>query len=193
MKLSEKLILTDVDGCLLDWQYSFFCWMEKRGYRPEKQNEYDIGETFGISKQESKILVRRFNESAAIGWLTPFRDAVHIVKKLHNEYGFVFRCITSLSTDEYAGKLRRSNLYSLFGENVFEDVICLDCGADKDDALMPYKDTGCFFIEDKPENALTGHRLGLQPILIAHEHNRDFIHSDIPRVNTWREIGDLIV
>ena len=33
---------------------------------------------------------------------------------------------------ENAQKLRKRNLSKLFGKNTFEDVICLDTGADKD-------------------------------------------------------------
>jgi len=191
-KLSEKLILTDADGVLCDWQYGFFRWMREKGYEPVVHSEYDIGKIFNLPKIEAKALVRSFNESAAIGYLPSFRDSIKYVRKLHEEHGFVFHCITSLSLDEYAGRLRRKNLEALFGETVFEKVECLDCGADKDDALLPYKDSGCFFIEDKPENCDVGINLGLNSILIAHDHNSDYKGS-APRVKNWREIYEMIV
>jgi FMN phosphatase YigB (HAD superfamily) len=193
MKLNEKLILTDVDGVLLDWQYGFFRWMKQHGHEVINHRVYDIGETFGLEKSYAKSLVRTFNESAAMGWLPQFRDSIKYVRKLHEDHGFVFHCITSLSLDEYAGKLRKKNLEALFGKTVFEKIQCLDCGADKDDALLPYKDSGCVFVEDKPENAISGINVGLNSILIQHAHNENFSDPRIQKVKNWREIYEMIV
>ena len=83
------------------------------------------------------------------------------------------------------------NLRKLFGDTAFTRVLCIDTGADKDEALAPYKDSGLMWIEDKPENALVGHNLGLESILIEHAHNMDFKHDDIPVVKGWEEIFEL--
>ena len=193
MKLSDKLILVDCDGVLLDWKYGFFRWMRERGFEAVQTGEYDIAITFDIHKDRAKELVRHFNESAAIGWLPQFRDAVKYVRKLHEDHGFIFHCITSLSTDTYAGKLRVKNLEALFGKTVFEKVECLECGADKDEALLPYKDSGCIWVEDKEENALAGQKIGLNSLLIAHDFNENFDDPSITKVQNWREIHDMVV
>lgn len=193
MKLSDKLILVDCDGVLLDWKYGFFRYMKQHGYEPINYCEYDIAKTFELESDYTYSLVRHFNESAAMGWLPPFRDAVKYVRKLHEDHGYIFHCITSLSTDEYAGKLRKKNLEAVFGKTVFEKIECLDCGADKDDALKPYADSGCVWIEDKPENAVAGERVGLNSILIAHDHNEGFEHPFITKVQNWRQIHDMLV
>jgi FMN phosphatase YigB (HAD superfamily) len=192
MKLNEKLILVDCDGVLVDWKYGFFRWMRKRGYEPVVHGEYDISETFGISKAKSKALVQNFNESAAIGWLPQFRDSVKYVRKLHEDHGFIFHCITSLSKDVYAGKLREKNIQALFGKTAFERIECLDCGADKDEALEPYRDSGCFWVEDKIENAVAGSNIGLQGVLIEHDHNKNAVSKGILRVKNWKEIYEMI-
>lgn len=193
MKLSDKLILVDADGVLLDWFHSFAEWMNFHGYPIVMNDEYQIEKTFDIPKEKAKALARHFNESARIEYLPPFRDAIKYVKKLHEEHGYVFHCITSLSTDPYAGDLRRKNIRRLFGETAFEKIICLDTGADKDEALAEYKDSGCCWLEDKAENAELGHHMGLNAVLMAHGHNKDFLHDDIPVVNNWKEFYDLIV
>lgn len=193
MKLSDKVILTDCDGVLLDWQYGFFRWMRALGFEPIFDGEYDIAKTFDIDEKDAKSYVLQFNESAAIGWLPQFRDAVKYVRMLHEDHGYIFHCITSLSTDQYAGKLRTKNLEALFGKTVFEKIECLECGADKDDALKPYADTGCLWIEDKPENAVIGEQLGLNSILIEHDHNENFEHPFITKVQNWREIYEMLV
>lgn len=189
---TDKLILVDCDGVLLDWKYAFYKWMAENDYKIVKEGVYDVAETFGITKEQSKQLVRQFNESARIGFLPGLRDAIKYVKKLHSE-GYIFHCITSLSTDYYAGKLREQNLEKLFGYGVFEKIVCLDCGADKDDGLLPYKDSGCIWVEDKPKNAELGVEYGLRSVLIEHLFNADFSHPEIQKVKNWKEIYESIV
>ena len=113
----KKIILTDADGVLLNWEYAFTCWMEDKGYQqqPGANYEYNIAKRFNVeSNNKGHKLVKQFNESAAMGFLPALRDAVHYVKKLHEEAGYEFHCITSMSTDAYAFKLRRMNLEKLF-------------------------------------------------------------------------------
>jgi hypothetical protein len=81
------------------------------------------------------------------------------------------------------------NLEKLFGETAFEELVCLDTGADKDEALKPYKDSGLYWIEDKLSNAVTGLDLGLKPILIEHGFNMlDDIPKGMTKVVNWKEI-----
>ena len=190
----QKLILVDADGVLLNWEYAFAIWMEQHGHEKQPGSEfvYDIGERYGISRDQGRKLIKLFNESAAIGFLPPLRDAMYYVKRLHEEHGYVFHCITSLSLDANAGKLREMNLRKLFGDTVFEQIICLDTGADKHDALSEYQDSGCWWIEDKPENADVGLALGLKSVLVEHGHNMNH-ECPYPVVKNWKEIYGIIV
>lgn len=191
----KKVILTDADGVLLNWEYAFNCWMEQHGHSHVDGGNlmYDIGKRYNISKDQGKQLIKIFNESAAIGFLPALRDSMYYVKRLHEEHGYVFHCITSLSLDENAGKLRKMNLEKLFGKTAFEKVICLDTGADKDSALAPYKDSGLFWIEDKLENAEVGLKLGLRSVLVEHGFNmNDSIKPGIKKVVNWKEIYEYI-
>jgi FMN phosphatase YigB (HAD superfamily) len=190
----NKLILTDADGVLLDWEWAFKVWMTERGYQFQeagKNNYYLHYHYKDTTKEEIKKLVKFFNESAAIGFLPALRDSVHYVKRLHEEHGYQFRVITSLSLDKNAGRLREMNLRKLFGDAI-ESVICLDTGADKDEALAPYKDSRLYWIEDKPENADVGQKLGLTSILIEHGHNMDHL-CVYPIVKNWREVYEIII
>lgn len=188
MDLAKKLILVDADGVLLDWFYTFAAWMNQHGHSIVKNDSYCLTETFDIPKPVMKEYVRYFNESARIEYLPPFRDAVKYVRKLHEDHGFVFHCITSLSTDSYAAELRRKNIHRLFGKSAFERITCLETNAAKDEALAEYKDSGCFWIEDKAENAIAGLNAGLTPILMEHGHNETFQHEQILKVQSWRQI-----
>jgi hypothetical protein len=128
-----------------------------------------------------------------MGFLPALRDAMYYVKRLHEEHGYVFRCITSMSLDPNAYKLRKMNLEKLFGKTAFEELVCLDTGAEKDAALEPYRDSGLYWIEDKLENAVLGLDLGLKSILMEHGFN---MHDDIPegmtKVVNWKEIYEHI-
>ena len=90
MKLCDKVILTDCDGVLLDWEYSFSNYMKDHGHIKKVDDVYDLAIAYDIPKADMKAFVRMFNESSNIGSLTPFRDAIKYVRKLHEEHGFVF-------------------------------------------------------------------------------------------------------
>jgi hypothetical protein len=189
----DKVILTDCDGVLLNWEYAFTTWMERHGYvvDPKNPESYDVGDRYGLLKAKKQELVKFFNESSAIGFLPPLRDAMYYVDLLHRKHGYVFHMITSLSLDPFAQELRIKNTKKLFGETAFERFIFCDTGADKDEALEPYRDTGHLWIEDKIENAELGVSLGLESILIEHGHNMHY--NKVPLMQTWKEVYDYIV
>ena len=191
--IRDKVIMVDCDGVLLDWEYAFDVWMRHHGHTIKQKGDYEVSVRYGIDN--AKQMIRMFNESAAIGFLPPLRDAIHYVKKLHEEHGYVFHAITSLSNDPNAQKLRTINLERLFGESTFEKYVYLDTGADKDQALKPYEGSECFWIEDKPENALVGAALGLESLLVSHQHNQNFNNDStyrVQRVENWKEIYSII-
>ena len=192
--MKNKIILTDVDGVLLDWEYSFDVYLRTHGFNKVEggQFKYDISKRYGIDKEQGKKLIKIFNESAHVGFLPPLRDAMYYVKRLHEEHGYVFHAITSLSSNPDAQELRKMNLRKLFGETAFEKFVILDTGADKDDALEPYRGSGLWWVEDKVVNCQVGHDLGLKPLLMEHGHNMDYEDPNIPRVKNWREIYSMV-
>lgn len=190
----KKIILTDADGVILDWEYAFDVWMQQHGFQKQDGGQfvYNIGKRYGIDMDQGKKLIKIFNESAAIGFLPPLRDAMYYIKRLHEEHGYVFHCITSLSKDENAQELRTMNLRKLFGNTAFTKFIYLDTGADKDEVLEQYRGKNYYWVEDKITNALAGHKVGLKSLLMEHGHNMDFEHAEIPRVTSWKEIYERI-
>ena len=190
--MNDKIIVVDCDGVLLDWEHSFKLWMKEKGYEVKNDVEYSMAKSYEMEKPEMKKLIRHFNESATMCCLPPLRDAVKYVRKIHEELGYVFHCITSMTLDRHANKLREQNLSNLFGETAFEKVQCLDTGADKDDALLPYLDSGCIWVEDKIKNAELGDRLGMSAILMKHDHQNDYTNDAIPAVESWKEIYEML-
>lgn len=191
---NESIILTDVDGVLLNWIHGFDIWMAKRGFKLQEEFKYDynMAKRYDISEDYAWEIIKRFNDSAAIRNLPPLRDAIKYVRKLHEEHGFVFHVITSLSLDEDACMLRIENLENLFGKGVFERYVFCDTGAHKRDRLIEYKDTGLFWIEDNYDNCVDGAEVGLEPLLMNHYFNTH-IKSEFPRVFTWKDIHDHIL
>ena len=189
--MKDNIILVDCDGVLCDWEYAFTQFMHHKGFPTINDSVYNVGERFGFSREQGHTFVEEFNASAAIAFLPPLRDAVYYMKRLHMLHGYQFHCITSLSTNKYAQKLRTQNLELLFGKDLLDDFIYLPCGADKDDVLAKYKDTGCFWIEDKPKNAQVGLDMGLDSILVAHDHNSEEVN--IPRYWKWKHIYKHII
>ena len=104
----------------------------------------------------------------------------------------MFHAITSLSLNRHAVRLREQNLAKLFGNTAFEKVICLDTGADKDEALEPYRGSGCWWVEDKVTNADLGIDMGLRSILVEHGHNMNY-KGEAALVKNWKEIYNLII
>jgi len=190
----DRLILVDADGVLLDWEWAFNVWMQEHGFEevPGSKFNYDMAVRYNIPKEQVKKLIRIFNESAAIGFLPAQRDAMYYIKRLHEEFGFRFHAITSLSLDPNAQKLREMNIHKLFGPTAFERIVCLDTGAHKDEALEEYEGTGCWWIEDKPENAEAGYRAGLKCLLLEHGHNMNHYHEGITLVKNWKEIYQVV-
>jgi len=189
--MKKKTMVVDCDGVLMNWEYAFNLYMEEHGFEMIENAKmiYNIGVRYDISEKQGKTMIKHFNESAMIGFLPPLRDAVEYVTKLGEE-GWKFICVTSLSTNKYAQKLRRKNIDKLFGEGVFEEVICLPTGADKDKVLQQFEGSNMWFVEDKVENALHGEAVGLRGLVMEHGYNMN--DDRVRRVKNWKEIYEIV-
>ena len=190
--MENRLILTDCDGVLLNWTYAFDVWLQQHGHVRLRTDTYCLQETYGITAAQKKEYVKTFNESAAMGFLPPLRDAMFYVHELHTKHGFVFDVITSMSRNPYAVKLREMNLQKLFGTAI-NKLVCLDTGEDKTEALSEYKDSRLLWVEDKYENAVLGNELGLSSVIMEHDYNMKEDMSDLFVAKTWQEIHDSVI
>lgn len=190
MQLHERLILTDCDGVMLDWNTRFHEWVTAQGYQmvPGGDEQYRIGYRYGLTKEQGRSLVREFNNCSRIGFLPVYKDAAYYMDLLHRKHGFQFRVITSLSSDPYSQHLREENIFRYFNQNMFESIECLETGSDKDQALEPYRDTECIWVEDSILNAQVGRDLGLNSFLMEHSHNRTRCPNGVRLVSNWAEI-----
>jgi FMN phosphatase YigB (HAD superfamily) len=160
--MKQKLILTDVDGVLLDWNSAFDQYMRDRGFVEDdsQTNRYSLYKRYNIDKLEMNNIIEAFNNSDIVMGLNPLADSVKYIKQLSN-YGFTFVAITSLSDTPLAYKNRCHNLNIAFNDVIFEEIICLPIGCGKYSILERWENCGLFWVEDKFSIALDGHSLGL--------------------------------
>jgi 5'(3')-deoxyribonucleotidase len=186
--LFDNVILVDYDGVCAYWEHAFVTWMFLNGYGKPKPDEYDLHLKYNITQEMGDLLSKMFNESAALAALPPMKDAIKYIRKLHEEHGYVFHCITAIPDIPASREARWKNIKSLFGDTAFERLILCGESKAKDNILQDYANSGCFWIEDVPKNAEYGLKHGLKPLLFSHHYNADYIHSLIPRVYSWKEI-----
>jgi hypothetical protein len=193
MQQSNRIILTDVDGVLLEWEKHFAMWMASRGYyeKASKKDVYSMKKRYGLDEEEKSELIEEFNRSAWMGTQMPLPGAQTWVKLLHAE-GWTFIPITSQTKDIPGQQLRKKRLQELFGGTVFSNFFILDTGADKHEALAEFHGTGLWWVEDKPENAELGLEFGLRPLLYNHTYNQKYKNPKVKRVSNWKQIRSII-
>lgn len=191
----EKILLTDLDGCAVKWNEAFDAYMHEHGYSLVQSagDDYDLSNRYGVGWDVMKPLMHEFSTSAHIANLEPFPGAVEYLNEIDCA-GYKIIAITSIGDDPLTVQYRKENLLNTFGD-IFHDVIHLPCGAHKADTLAQWKDTGRIWVEDYFPNALAGHNLGLNTVLITHPWNE---HKDapFPRVdpaNAWETIYNLLL
>lgn len=190
--LFDNVVLVDFDGVCGLWVHSFAWWMHENGYKKVNHGEYSLAETYNISDEKAEFLSKMFNESAAIESIPPMRDSIKYIRKLHEEHGYVFHCISAIPDMVISKNARWKNIYNLYGKTAFTRLtLCGDSKA-KDGLLAEYANSGCYWIEDVPKNAEYGLKWGLKPILINHPYNADYYNTSIPKVTYWKEIYDYI-
>lgn len=190
----DNVIVTDCDGVLIFWEHGFHMWMVSKGYKETSNGFYNIEQKYGISKEEAGYLMNSFNDSAALRKLPPMRDAIKYVRKLHEDHGYVFHCITAIPNTRDMYEARLENLENLFGKTAIERLTLCGASTNKKQLLKEYEDTGCFWIEDVVENFEYGTDCGMTGLLMDHHYNRTYIPSaPHKRVFKWKDIYETIV
>lgn len=189
---SRKIVLVDYDGVLADFTQAFDVFMHELGYCITSVNQYNLITRYA-DVMPSTVLeyIEEFVHSDEMTHLPACYDSIQGIRNLRDN-GFVFHCITS-----YPEKQRQNRILNakyLFGTDfLFQRLHCVGLNSDKHEVLKLYKDTGCIWIEDKPENAVIGLDYGLVPLLVHHEYNSEFSHDGVIRVYNWTEIEDIVI
>jgi hypothetical protein len=182
----SNIILTDIDGVVVEWLNAFKYWMEKEhGEVMSEVQSFDL--LVKYPKLEPKQVfdcIEEFNHSEIIARLIPTNDSHQVINAL-NDDGYKFIAITSLSDNPIALANRTANLKTYFGDS-FIDIICLKTGASKKDTLAKYTDALCW-VEDHTKNADAGVELGIHSFLITQQHNIGQ-ETKATRIDSWKDV-----
>lgn len=196
--MKHKYIITDCDSVLLDWEKSFYDYMENTlGYKrkPDTDHHYMISKRYhDVSNEHVMKIIKEFNESNRLSNLEPYRDSVEWVKKLQH-LGYEFIVVSAFSDCGIAHTKRLNNLQSVFGNGIIE-LYGVGIGQSKRQLLRDnWGDSGYYWIEDHFTHATAGYEEGLKPILIDHPTNKQYSTDLFPRVSNdtpWHEIFDIV-
>ncbi len=120
----------------------------------------------------------------------PIHDSKENVSKL-KECGWKFIAVTNVGSSSKMKEWRSKNLSGVFGEGVFVDVICLDCGSDKTSELMKLMKPNRIWIEDNIKGAMAGLSCGLNTVILDKPHNKN-ADPNIRRIKDWNSMYSFI-
>ena len=182
----RKLLLTDVDGVVLNWSEQFNKYLKQ--YHPEKalMDPTTFSQTEDIGQ-----LIKGYNLTAWIGYLQPHKDAAEILPKF-KQAGYDIICCTAMGHDPYSYSLRKQNLENIF-PGLISRVDVTGFGQPKTEWLSQYKGSGAIWVEDKWTNAIAGVTTGLNTYLMRHEYNASGDDSRITKVDNWQQIASKVL
>ena len=189
----HKIILTDIDGVVFDWNTSFVDWMEMQGYTSSgvPHHDADIHLQFNIPYNESQVKKEEFNTSMIASTLNPYKDSVKYINQFYDE-GWRFIGITSFSDKPIGQYYRYLNLEDYFPTDCFGTMIFLSAGETKDEILKKFKDTNLWYIDDRIYNINIASNQGLKSLLMQHDYNMHYKRDNVNVVESWEEIYQLI-
>tara|TARA_Y100001937_G_scaffold95985_1_gene130422 strand:- start:480 stop:1031 length:552 start_codon:yes stop_codon:yes gene_type:complete len=181
-----KILLTDIDGVILDWSGHFNKYLKT--YYPDLglMNPTEFDQTSDIAK-----VMHRFNTSAWLGWLQPLRDAQEILPKF-KEAGYDIICCTAMGDDPYSQALRKVNLENVF-PNMISRMDTTGFGVPKAEWLSQWKGSGAVWVEDKWVNARAGADIGLETYLMKQSYNSMHDYKGVEKVDNWTQIYSKVV
>lgn len=189
--MKRKLILTDIDGVVLQWGKAFGHYIKQMGLVPDTHNirpAYKVEKILNITKGEAYKLIDEFHHSKYFMDLIPYTDAFMYIHHLAEE-GYRFIGITACG--EVNNKIVYDNRYKNLNKyffNIFEDLHIMPLGQSKAEFLSRYKNA--YWIEDTLRNAITGLEFGHFTFFINREEDiRDQgSHPMITEFSSWKEI-----
>ncbi len=189
-----KILLTDVDGVLLEWKDAYVEWMwNNPHYFPnglpdkDKSNSLNIEDWLGVTHEETRASIEAFNSSEYFGTLKPYADAVEYVEKLYST-GHRFVAISACKDDEWTHNTRLANLKAHFGDAI-ADLHCVGIRTSKVEHLSKYRPT--YWFEDSISHAYEGQSTGHTAVLMDHYYNAS--DKGLIRAKNWKEIYHCIL
>tara|TARA_B100001027_G_scaffold912_1_gene605 strand:- start:3165 stop:3716 length:552 start_codon:yes stop_codon:yes gene_type:complete len=182
----RKILLTDIDGVVLDWQKHFNKYLDK--YYPDE--ELFDPTVFAQNERTGKI-IKEFNNTAWIGFLEPWKDSVEVLTELKNMGWKIYGC-TSMGADPYANASRKKNIENLMPD-VFTQLDIIPFMQPKGNWLSHWKGSGAVWVEDKWSNAIIGADMGIKTFLMKQSYNSKQDYQGVEKVDNWRQIYNKVI
>tara|TARA_Y100001934_G_scaffold249578_1_gene311148 strand:+ start:1343 stop:1957 length:615 start_codon:yes stop_codon:yes gene_type:complete len=193
----DKIILTDVDGVLLDFSAGFHEYMLQSDfeYNYTEKQDWKIYEQFSWTQDEKRQIMTDYAHSTLFSNIPAMECALDVLKGLKDD-GWRFIAITSCMTGSEAQcyettfKNRMDNLQAHFG-NIFEDMHLATWDGGKGEFLSKYDPT--WWVDDHIGHAHTGHEMGHKSVIMnssmySDEQNK----AKLPVAQSWYCIKELI-
>ena len=195
----EKIILTDVDGVLLDIHTSMNHFLEKEKNiifdDSEWNKTYWLSEILNVTKDVERDLFAEFSQSDYFKNLSARECALTSLQNLAND-GWRFVAVTAAGQGLKSQNMnkvlqnRMDNLEKHFG-NVFEDIHITNVFDCKSPVLKRYNPT--WWVEDSVTNAIVGHENGHRSVIMHTRHYAAEKNTiNLPVVQSWGEIEAMV-
>ncbi len=193
---NEKLILTDVDGVLLDLHDALKRFMaEEKGIsltEEQWKSTYYIHKILGISREEEQEIIVDFYHSDYFRNIPALPHAVETVQALRDE-GWRFIVVTAAIQElarqdiELTRQNRIHNLETVFGKNTFDEYFITEVHGCKSGVLKQFNQA--VWVEDSVKNALIGDDCGHVSFVMNSDYYKEGDnHKSLPVANDWRDI-----
>lgn len=169
----EKIVLSDCDGCLCNFQTAFDNWiLENYSMVSIDKTSYRLGDRYKFTNAEVKD---------ALAYWTRAGGFKHLKKKPHAERVSILNPI--ILTARPAESKVDTAMWLLQNSIRFKTIIFSD---NKSDYADPSKVVAYF--EDHPRHASDFAAKGIQVYVFDYPYNRDVIGATVHRINGWNEV-----
>ena len=193
---NKPLLLTDVDGVLLDFIQGFSIYLETLGHDISHTKSYwgsTKRATFdGLMRiadpQQAAAVKAGFYQSEAIAHLPLMQThLINIMQTLSEHMDIV--CITCIGRTQQLMDARRKNLHDHFGD-CFKAIHCLDFGESKLPLLRHYqKQQPLAYIDDRQEHIDEAIQANINGRLFEHNVPKTQVNS----VTCWHEFSQQLL
>ena len=188
----SKVIITDVDGCILNWNRSFLEYIKSLDIKPKKDFHscWDLEEWLGLSTNEVDNLAKDFNTTKNFTNLkSDYKSDVYI--PLLHGMGYDFIAITACGSSDITTKYRTINLNNLF-PGIFKEIFCCDHNYEKN-SILENLPKSKYWVEDHYHNCKFGNEYDHRCFLMNHPHNNHIVDDTVTMVNDWEDIYERII
>lgn len=195
----KKIILTDVDGVLLNWESHLLDFAIQRNVNfnilsgiQKYLKSFSVVDFEKVFKMDPEF-VTDYNNSDFSKKFKPLKDAQDIINNIKDEYDII--AVTAMGTEKKAMDNRRENLEEYF-PNAIKDIRFVNLGESKKDHFIDlidkYGDNIICYVDDASHNTNIFNEVNKNAINFYMNRYRE---SELPKgefttINNWYDISD---